>query len=129
MNLYTFIQVEPVSSAEHNQLQVTDAFLPLGNFPGIKTTGHWHEQQTKLIHDIAMHWFNAAPACATDDYRQQRKRIIKQLEQQDYNFVFEFHSSDAISLACYQADNNALFELLKDACKNTNICITRFGSI
>jgi len=124
MNLYTLIQLEPAEKKTHPG----DQLLPGGEIPAEHTI-HLNKNQKAIIHNAIMRWYHNEPECLTEEYRTQRKRVIQQLQESSYQFIFEFHTGDPISLDCYQKDNKALYASLKKACKKMGINIVRYESI
>lgn len=128
MNLYTLIIIELKSKVQPGTLS-NEQFLLLGGLPCGETRGPWSHEQRDVINSTVLNWYKTIPNNATKTYQEQRKHTLKNLDQGNYCFIFEFHTFDNINLECFYQDTKALFNTLKNAIQGMDMVVNKFDSI
>ncbi len=126
MDLYSVIQLQPATRPQ--AVTAEQQLLVLGDFPAEVDT-KLPVEKASIIEQAITHWHDNPPDSNTNDWQQQRNRVLSQCQQQDYNFLFEFHSGDEIPLACYQEDIENLFHRLEQVSHQAGINIKLSNSI
>ena len=129
MNLYISIMIEPKNKIPSGTTAGGQFFAALGGIPRGETQGPWREEQHARIEQAVQQWHADQPAAVTRLHALQRDTALLKSQQQDFGFLFDFSTGDAIDLECFQKDAEQLYLALAQACQGTDMVATKFDSV
>lgn len=129
MHLYTFIMIEPAKVASPESGAGESVVLVMGGFPKAETDIVWREDHIRRISQVVQAWTENTPAQATALHRKQRDVVLRQVQQGDFSFKFEFHTGEEINLGCFMDDTDKLHDILVEVCKDTDMVASKYSSI